>query len=239
MRIFGGSDKIHFFRNKKETTMQKFSLLSPLFIFPALTFVALLAVAPAAFACHDNPQDEINNAVCVGDGEEVRRLLESGVDIETKTPDGDTPLINAAGGDAEVVSLLLDAGANLEARNSHGLTPLNYAAFEGRPEVVKILLDAGANPEAKDNDGWTPLISAMLEGHPEVVKVLLDAGASIGAKDNEGATPLMHAVIGKHPAIVKILLDAGAKPMLNDFVAAVLFGDFEITKMLLWALWKN
>ena len=74
--------------------MQKFSLLSPLFIFPALIFVALLAVVPAAFACHDNPTDEINNAVCVSDGEEVRRLLESGVDVETKTPYGDTPLIN-------------------------------------------------------------------------------------------------------------------------------------------------
>ena len=217
--------------------MQKFPLLSPLFIFPALTFVALLAVAPTAFACHDNPQDEINNAVCIGDGEEVRRLLESGVDIETKTPDGDTPLINAAGGDAEVVSLLLDAGANLEAKNSLGWTPLNYAISEGHLEIAKILLDAGANPEAKDNYGWTPLMTAMR--HPEIIKILLDAGASIETKDNDGATPLTHAVIEKNPVIVKILLDAGAKPMINDFVAAVLVGNFEITKMLLWARWKN
>ena len=244
MRIFGSSDKIRFFRNKKETTMQKFSLLSPLFIFLALIFVALLAVVPAAFACHDNPKDEINNAACGGDGEEVRRLLESGVDVETKTPDGDTPLINAASGDAEVVSLLLDARANLEAKNSLGWTPLNYAAFEGHPEVVKILLDAGANPEAKGNDGETPLMNAVLGGHLEVAKALLDAGASLDATSHDGGTMMIFAISGGHVNIIKLLLDAGVKPALEDLAVAVIIAvvdsrDFEIAKMLFWALWKN
>ena len=74
----------------------------------------------------------------------LKKLLESGANIEAKDDQGWTPLIY---------------GIHLNCwLNWNYLFILSIALHWNRIEVVKILLKKGANIEAKHEDGWTPLL---------------------------------------------------------------------------------
>ncbi len=102
---------------------------------------------------------DIFSAAKEGNIEEVRRLVESGVDVNVKDNDGRTPLHFAAGlGYIEVVKYLISKGAYVNVKeNAHGATPLHLAAEFGQIEVVKYLISKGAEVNVKDNYGNTPL----------------------------------------------------------------------------------
>ncbi len=73
-------------------------------------------------------------------------LLERGVNINTVTADGATPLYLAAQNDhVEIVKMLLEKEADVNKVRANGATPLFIAAQNGHVEVVKIVLAAKAN----------------------------------------------------------------------------------------------
>ena len=99
-----------------------------------------------------------------GNTEGVRCLLDLGVDVNARHPEGDAYF-----------------GV---ARNS---TALHSAAWRARPATVKLLLDRGALVDAKDTNGRTPLmlaVRACVDSYwtdwrtPESTAALLAAGAS-------------------------------------------------------------
>src|SRR5882672_896012 len=99
--------------------------------------LAAPAVAASRFALADAAEQ--------GDKTGVRKLLETGVDINAAQVDGTTALHWAAyHDDAEMVALLVRAGANVNAVNRYGLPPLAQACTNGNAAIVKLLLDAGA-----------------------------------------------------------------------------------------------
>lgn len=70
----------------------------------------------------------IFNAVTNGDLDEVKRLLESGLDPSLKDSEGMTPLHFAADrGHIEILRVLLRSGAPVDSINSEGQTPLMIA----------------------------------------------------------------------------------------------------------------
>ena len=89
-------------------------------------------------------------AVEVGDTNTIVACLDGGVPIETKDPNGDTALSNAAfNGQTVAAQLLLSCGANPNAStNSGGDSALMWAAVGGHHEIVSMLLKAGANGAA-------------------------------------------------------------------------------------------
>jgi ankyrin repeat protein len=82
---------------------------------------------------------------------EVRELLDAGVDANMRDVAGDPALISAAWiGSSGIVKLLLDRGADVNAIGSDGRNALQRVLtnstywYEGHDEVVRILRAAGA-----------------------------------------------------------------------------------------------
>jgi ankyrin repeat protein len=173
----------------------------------------------------------------VGEGkaEELRALLEAGLDPDTPEPGRDSPrtalFLAADIGYLDVVRALADAGAEIDGSNfgsertallgtlfSAGMwskerkagDPEAIAATARRVAVARFLLEAGADPNHADEDGNTPLMEAARGGLCDALELLLAAGADVGAVARNGFTALSLAAIEGHGDAVRLLLDAGA-----------------------------
>ena len=98
--------------------------------------------------------------------EVVQFLLERGLDVNSRSADGYTPLHAAANGYftnevqdevqyVAVIQQLLAHGAKVNAPMENGQTPLHRAAEWGRPKILAALLAAGADSNARDLSGKT------------------------------------------------------------------------------------
>ena len=113
-------------------------------------------------------------AALVADTDLMRVLAELGADPLTRTDDGSTALMAAAGlgtrspgEDAgteeevlEAVRTALEFGADINAVNDSGETPMHGAAYKNLPRVVQLLAENGADIEVwnqRNKYGWTPL----------------------------------------------------------------------------------
>ena len=155
--------------------------------------------------------DELLGAAADGDIDLMRELLNKGVAVNAKGPEGWTALmIGASKGSTVMVKLLLDSGADVNEKNSKGQTPLIFAAHWGHQEIASLLVDRGADVNAQMNDGWTALIDAIQMGKGDVAKFLIEKGAAVNQKTQNGWTALFAAVEGSHVDVVKLLISRGA-----------------------------
>ena len=107
----------------------------------------------------------------------AKMLVEHGAQVDAKSIDGSTPLIQAACSDRDsdgdvknVVKFLLDNGATVNdaivddgTTAYDGTTALHWACYKGYLESARLLLDHGAALEAKDGNNETPLHYACSE----------------------------------------------------------------------------
>ena len=174
--------------------------------------VVLLGAGLAAAASRASVADAMELRDTAG----VRRLLETGSDVNAAQVDGTTALHWAAyHEDAETVALLVRAGANANAVNRYGVPPLTQACRNGNAAIVKLLLEAGADANTTLKGGETALMLAARSGSVEAVKALLERGAKLEARERQGQTALMWAAAEGHTAVVRALIDAGADPKLT------------------------
>jgi len=106
--------------------------------------------------------------------EDIKKLLELGVDVNIPDHDGDTALMAASANDnIEIVRLLLEAGANPNIHKTPPIqTPLMTASARGHIEIVRMLLDAGAKVETLDEDGWSAIMYARAQDNMDIVEML-------------------------------------------------------------------
>jgi len=176
-------------------------------VFVIFGAAALLAQS----ASPGDKSDALAEAARKGDAAAVKKLLDEGVDVNTKFRYGATALSYACDrGHLEVVKLLLDRGANVNVKDSfYGATPLTWAVTPamGRkpqhPEVVRLLLQHGAQGKEQ------ALMGAISAPDAATTKVILDLG---GLSPGTLSDALESATIGKHQDIVAMLEQAGAKP---------------------------
>jgi ankyrin repeat protein len=141
----------------------------------------------------------------------VRKLLETGADVNAAQVDGTTALHWAAyHDDAETAALLVRAGANVNAVNRYGVPPLTQACTNGNAAIVKLLLEAGADANATLKGGESALMLAARSGDVEAVRALLARGAKLEARERLGQTALMWAAAEGHTGVVRALIEAGA-----------------------------
>src|SRR5687767_6117442 len=112
-----------------------------------LTAIISLAQAPPL-----TKAEQLSEAARKGDAATVKKLLDEGVDVNTKFRYGATAIFYASDhGHVEVVKVLLDKGADLSVKDTYyGFTPLMLAvgpAQKKKPEhteIAKLLIAKGA-----------------------------------------------------------------------------------------------
>ena len=197
-----------------------------------LVSIAVLAgtVQPRAVLAATNPQDihtehmpPLFRAAEAGRTDEVRRLIESGANVNEEFPErGFTPLMLASlRAHVEIVKLLLKAGAdpNADGVITHGVwfTPLTLAIRgqrKNRLEVVDTLIAGGAHLNPPPSSDESPFDAALAVNDIEMMRELLKRGSDVNWQDEFGRTPLENAVTraDRNVKVVGFLLKAGADP---------------------------
>lgn len=155
---------------------------------------------------------------------EVFRLLELGIDYETRDSFGNT-ILHAAilNNNTLVICLLLRHFKHLIPQtNLLGESALHIASRTGNLLAMKLLLQFGAQPNAVDKLKNTPLHAvANLESDTpttyfQVIDLLLAKGATLEAKNQKSMTPVMSCLAVQQMIAFEYLLQKGANANVFD-----------------------
>ncbi|KAK3704037.1 hypothetical protein QZH41_017967 [Actinostola sp. cb2023] len=129
----------------------------------------ILRSKPLAF----QPQFMLLDAATRGDVDEVKAMLENGVDPNICNDDGLTALHQACiDGCEEIMDILLENGAHLDSIDRELWTPLHAATACGNDDIVEYLLDQGANIVAINADGNMPIDLVDEDDNEELREIL-------------------------------------------------------------------
>ena len=145
-----------------------------------------------------------------GAASDLKTALDAGLDPNSKTERGTTPLMMAAP-DAEKVRLLVARGADVKSRGAAGTDALTIAAAHyGTTTSLRALLEAGAEAQSSEPRRHSPLQYAAMSGDIESVRLLLARGAEASAE------AVSESVTFGHPGVLQALVDAGADVTLTE-----------------------
>ena len=175
-----------------------------------LLLLALVAVPATGYAAADDLR--LVDAAKRNEPSAVRALLDEGLDVNARHPDGSTALLWATYyDDVDTVGVLLDAGADAGAANAYGESPLSLASGNRNAAVARALLEAGADPHAVKPSGETVLMTAARAGSLDIVNLLLARNADVNAREpSKRQTALMWAAAHRHRDVSEALIAAGA-----------------------------
>jgi len=112
------------------------------------------------------------------ESEFLHQFEESGIDIDEKTPEGQTLLqIAAENGHLSIVQYLVAHNAQLDLCDNNGWTALHCASFGGHIDVVLFLLSAGADCLVPTDDLNIPLhyfVRKASMSHPQFSQALAE-----------------------------------------------------------------
>jgi ankyrin repeat protein len=141
---------------------------------------------------------------------------EKGMDINSESQDGETPLFEAINSNTGAMfKWLIDNGADSTRVNSEGRTVLEETAFRCLPGMIHVVLNTlkYQDPGNLTADNLDKALHCSLWSCREpIVRALLEYGADPSAVDH-GTTALDCALICGREDIVNTLLDFGANPI--------------------------
>jgi len=171
--------------------------------------------APWREAAEGGGGDQINGqllrAAALGHEHVVKKLVESGADVNCSNAQMQTPMMIAAEkGRLGVLQRLLECGALREETDEKGSNALHYASYNGHLDAMKLLVEAGVDVNARNRFGYSPLQYACAEGSIGSVELLLSLGADVHSHDKMGWTSLHRAAGNGHAGVVRMLIKNGA-----------------------------
>lgn len=182
-------------------------------------------------------------AASEGGNEDILRLLlshEANVDVNVKSPSGETPLTNAA---LELplscLELLVQHGAWLHVRDEDQDTALTNAASTGDSDSVRYLLEQGLDVQHIGNRGGALYLAIDGGKSLECVEILLEYHVDVNQQGGLLHTPLQAAVHNMDLDCIQFLLDNHADVNLTGgkyhtaLLAAVVADDIERVRLLL------
>jgi uncharacterized protein len=157
-----------------------------------IRYTLYLAVVIVVSVSYAGAYEDFFKAIELDDVSGVRRLLERGMDPDTRDPRGQLALYVALREESLRVAdvLLSHPGLHVDLPNAVGETPLMMAALRGQFEIAQRLYARGATVE---RPGWTPLHYAASGPSLDLLRWLLELRAPINARSPDGTTPLMLA----------------------------------------------
>ena len=155
-----------------------------------------------------------------GTAEELGRLLDQGLDANSRTPKGTTALMMAAH-DADKIARLLAKGADVAALSEMRHNALMVSAnHRGSLPAMTRLLDKGASPEeppapAGSLKHFSPMLYALWSGETAKVALLLERGAKMPRRvsllgGEVAVSPLELAIFQRDLPMVTYLIGRGA-----------------------------
>lgn len=183
-----------------------------------LKFISILIIV-LFYSCGGNtPEDKLVKAAAKGNLEEVKKLLDEGVDINgTNTgmlaSEETACMVSAKNGHFEVLKYLAEKGADIRKANSGGENSLTYAAKGNQPQIVLYLIDRGIDVNYQErNYGMTAFLHAASFGDVAQMKALIDKGADVKILDKNKSSALHIAAFNKKPDVVTFLIKQGLDP---------------------------
>ena len=175
-------------------------------LFVALAGIAMLATQAYAQSVEDLWVHVRNDRV-----PQVQRLLDQGLDPNTRDGRGNPIIMQAVRDNAWGVFdlVLANPKTDILIMNGHQETPLMYVSLVGDLDRAKQLVAKGAQI---NHLGWTPLHYAASTNQLVVVQYLLEQGAMPNAPAPDGSSPIMMAAQAGARDTVQVLLEAGADP---------------------------
>ena len=161
----------------------------------------------------------VHVAAEAGKDESLKMLItEFGVEVDTKSGNGSTPIHFAAQmGNDSTVALLASLGASVNEKGSLEFSPLHYAAQNGHTTTIQLLESLGADVTSRNQDGDTPLHSAAFEGFDPAIALLVSLGVDATTPNgNTGTTPLHVAARMGHASTIALLVELGANVCSKD-----------------------
>jgi len=140
--------------------------------------------------------DSIFAAIRLNDIQAVKNHISRGLNLNTVTEDGFSPLHRAVEGDSnteretenlEIIELLIDKGADVNGKDDNDDTPLHLSINRN---ISELLIEHGADVNAKDCSGGTPLHSIIFNEDKDLVALLITNGADLNSMNEDGQTPL-------------------------------------------------
>ena len=161
--------------------------------------------------------EEYEPIMYVKSKEMLNLLLESGADINFKSPLGNTlMMLVARRGDVELLKEIIKNNGDVGVKNYWGDDAIYNALVYDRYDAFKVLVDNGGevNTIYKDistgRDSYSILDKAILRKNFEAVKLLVEKGADVNLKVDGGWSPLVFAVETQYYPIVEYLIENGA-----------------------------
>lgn len=144
--------------------------------------------------------------------EEVKKAIDTGVDINQKNNNGFTPLLIAVKEyNLEIVKYLVSQGADFKLKNNDGFDALIIATHGNFKNIFEYLLSQGADITTTDpRNKRQPIHIASKAGYLGILEVILNKGVDVNQETINKEMPLHLAVQSLYLPTVKYLIERGA-----------------------------